>query len=177
MIVQTSIIFKLVAIEKISCFWCMMNLHSHLPYRFAQLSLRIRRATTERYVRNRDISSREWRTLGMIGIKGPSTPTNLSELTGMDRATITRSTAKLMRLGLLSRSTHESDSRSVLLALTPKGAELCEMIVPKVARSGELAQNLFSPGEFALFLEFIDRLDKAISVGLFEQDERDEPSR
>jgi len=155
----------------------MMDLHTHLPYRFAQLSLRIRRATTERFVRNRDISSREWRMLGMIGIKGASTPTNLSELTGMDRATITRTTARLVRLGLLSRTTHESDSRSVLLDLTPKGAELCKLIVPKVARSGELAQNLFSPGEFALFLEFIDRLDKAISMGLFEGDETDNPVR
>ena len=154
-----------------------MDLHTHLPYRFAQLSLRIRRATTERFVRNRDISSREWRMLGMIGIKGASTPTNLSELTGMDRATITRTTARLVRLGLLSRTTHESDSRSVLLDLTPKGAELCKLIVPKVARSGELAQNLFSPGEFALFLEFIDRLDKAISMGLFEGDETDNPVR
>jgi len=155
----------------------MMDLHTHLPYRFAQLSLRIRRATTERFVRNRDISSREWQMLGMIGIKGASTPTNLSELTGMDRATITRTTARLVRLGLLSRTTHESDSRSVLLDLTPKGAELCKLIVPKVARSGELAQNLFSPGEFALFLEFIDRLDKAISMGLFEGDETDNPVR
>lgn len=147
-----------------------MDLHAHLPYRFAQLSLRIRRATTEQFVRDLDISSREWRTLGMIGIKGPSTPTVLSELTGMDRATITRATAKLMKLGLLSRSAHKSDSRSVLLDLTPKGARLCEMIVPKVARSGEVAQGLFSAGEFTLFLEFVDRLDEAISQGLFEQD-------
>lgn len=148
-----------------------MDLHAHLPYRFAQLSLRIRRATTERFVRALSISTREWRTLGMVGIKGPSTPTQLSELTGMDRATITRATARLIKLGLLSRSAHESDSRSVLLDLTPKGAELCRQIVPKVALSGDVSRDLYSPGEFALFLEFIDRLDNAISKGLFDEED------
>src|SRR6056297_2139 len=141
----------------------MMDLHSHLPYRFAQLSIRIGRATTERFVRALGISTREWRALGMIGIKGSSTPTQLSELTGMDRATITRATAKLIKLDLLCRSAHESDSRSVMLHLTPEGEELCRQIVPKVERSGE----------FALFLEFIDRLDNAISEDLF--DEESEP--
>jgi len=151
----------------------MMDLHCHLPYRFAQLSLRIRRATTERFVRALGISTREWRALGMIGIKGSSTPTQLSELTGMDRATITRATAKLIKLDLLCRSAHESDSRSVMLHLTPEGEELCRQIVPKVERSGEMVRNLYSPGEFALFLEFIDRLDNAISEDLF--DEESEP--
>ncbi|HKL49731.1 MAG TPA: MarR family transcriptional regulator [Wenzhouxiangellaceae bacterium] len=154
----------------------MMDLHSHLPYRFAQLSLRIRRATSERFVRALGISTREWRAIGMIGIKGPCTPTRLSELTGMDRATITRATARLIKLNLLYRSAHESDSRSVMLELTPEGAELCGRIVPKVAHSGEMVRNLYSPGEFALFLEFIDRLDDAISKGLFDEEEALNPS-
>ncbi len=151
-----------------------MDLHSHLPYRFAQLSLRIRRATTERYVRALEISAREWRTLGMIGIQGPCTPTQLSTLTGMDRATITRAASRLSKLGLLTRSVHESDSRSVLLDLTPKGSDLCSRIVPRVEHSGELARKLYSPGEFTLFLEFIDRIDEAIAQGLFEQDDSSE---
>lgn len=146
-----------------------MDLHSHLPYRFAQLSLRLRRSTTERYVRKLDISAREWRVLGMIGMKGPSTPTRLSLLTGMDRATITRSAARLKKLGFVHRIAHDSDSRSVVLGLTPKGSDLCSIIVPKVIRSGELASQLYTPGEFALFVELIDRLDEAISRGLFEE--------
>lgn len=107
----------------------------------------------------------------MIGIRGPSTPTQLSGLTGMDPATITRAATRLSRLGLLSRSAHESDSRSVLLDLTPRGKELCTRIVPKVERSGDVVRKLYSPAEFALLLELIDRMDDAIAEGLFDEDD------
>ena len=146
-----------------------LDLRTHLPYRFAKLSLRISRATTERYIQNTEISAREWRALGMLGIKGPLTPSELSSLTGMDRATITRASSHLVKQGLLRRTPHGKDNRSLLLELTEEGQKRCDEIVPKTAKSGYLCAKLYTAGEFSLFIEFLDRMDTAVADGIFEQ--------
>lgn len=145
-----------------------VDLRTHLPYRFARLSLRIARATTEQYVQNMEISAREWRALGMLGIKGPLTPSELSLLTGMDRATITRTSSHLVKQGLVRRTPHGKDNRSLVLELTEEGQKRCDEIVPKTAKSGHLCAKLYTPGEFALLIEFLDRMDMAVADGIFE---------
>lgn len=142
-----------------------MELHAHLPYRLAKLSLRIKNATTDRYVRHTGMSAREWRVLGMLGIAGPRAPSELADLTGMDRATISRATSRLVHLGYISRIPNETDNRSQTIELTPAGEAYCQAIVPRMEHSGEECRSLFSAGEFALFVEFLDRMDAAIATG------------
>ena len=146
-----------------------MDLHTHLPYRLARLSLCISRATTECYVQNTEISAREWRALGMLGIKGAMTPTDLSALTGMGPATITRAASHLEKLGLIRRIRNKHDNRSQVLQLTAKGTARCAEITPKTAESGELCAGLYTAGEFTLLIELLDRMDQAIADGLLDR--------
>ncbi len=146
-----------------------MDLHSHLPYRLAHLSNLIRRATTDRYVRGMKISAREWRVLGMLGLKGSLTPTQLAELTAMDRATITRAGDRLEKLGYCRRIPNEQDNRSLLMTLSPEGERQCAAIIPKMVRSGERCRAVFSAGEQALLLELLDRLQTALNDGLLSE--------
>lgn len=143
----------------------VMELHAHLPYRLAKLSLRMKNATTDRYVRHTGMSAREWRVLGMLGIAGPRAPSELADLTGMDRATISRATSRLVHLGYISRIPNETDNRSQTIELTLAGEAYCQAIVPRMEHSGEECRSLFSAGEFALFVEFLDRMDAAIATG------------
>jgi DNA-binding MarR family transcriptional regulator len=143
-----------------------MDLHAHLPYRLAHLSNLIRRATTDRYVRGMKISAREWRVLGMLGLKGSLTPTQLAELTAMDRATITRAGDRLVKLGYCRRIPNAQDNRSLLMTLSPEGERQCAAIIPKMARSGERCRSVFSAGEQALLFELLDRLQTALTDGL-----------
>ena len=146
-----------------------MDLHAHLPYRLAHLSNLIRRATTDRYVRGMKISAREWRVLGMLGLKGPLTPTQLAELTAMDRATITRAGDRLEKLGYCRRIPNEQDNRSLLMTLSPEGERQCAAIIPKMARSGERCASVFSAAELALLLELLDRLQASVGDGLLSE--------
>ncbi|KUO52958.1 MAG: hypothetical protein APF82_09245 [Sphingomonadales bacterium BRH_c42] len=143
----------------------VMELHAHLPYRLAKLSLRIKNATTDRYVWHTGMSAREWRVLGMLGIVGSRMPSELADLTGMDRATISRATSRLVHLGYVSRLPNQADNRSQTIELTPAGEAYCQAIVPRMEHSGEECRSLFSAGEFALFIEFLDRMDAAIADG------------
>ncbi|MDQ3511079.1 MAG: MarR family transcriptional regulator [Pseudomonadota bacterium] len=146
-----------------------MDLHAHLPYRLAHLSNLIRRATTDRYVRGMKISAREWRVLGMLGLKGSLTPTQLAELTAMDRATITRAGDRLEKLGYCRRIRNEQDNRSLLMTLSPEGERQCAAIIPKMARSGERCRSVFSAGEQALLFELLDRLQTALNDDLLSE--------
>ncbi|MBA2239221.1 MAG: MarR family transcriptional regulator [Lysobacter sp.] len=146
-----------------------MDLHQHLPYRLAHLSNLLRRATSDCYVRGMKISAREWRVLGMLGLKGPLTPTQLAELTAMDRATITRAGDRLEKLGYCRRIPNEQDNRSFLMTLSPEGDRQCAAIIPKMARSGERCRSVFSAGEQALLLELLDRLQAALDDGLLSE--------
>lgn len=146
-----------------------IDLDTHLPYRLARLSLRIRNATTDRFVRDTGMSAREWRVLGMLGIVGSRTPSELAELTGMDRATISRAVAQLVKLNCVRRQRNRNDNRSRTIELTAAGETYCRAIVPRMEHSGKECRSLFSAGEFALLVEFLDRIDAAIaSEGIFQ---------
>jgi len=146
-----------------------MDLHTHLPYRLAHLSNMIRRATTDRYVRGMKISAREWRVLGMLGLKGSLTPTQLAELTAMDPATITRAGDRLEKLGYCRRIPNEQDNRSLLMTLSAEGYRQCTEIIPRMAGSGERCRSVFSAGEQALLFELLDRLQSELESGLLSE--------
>lgn len=143
-----------------------MDMHSHLPYRLTYLSNLIRRATTDRYVRGMRISAREWRVLGMLGLKGPLTPTELADLTAMDRGTISRAGDRLVKLGYCRRVAHEQDNRSLRLTLSAEGERQCAAIIPRMAHSGERCRSVFSHAEQLLLIELLDRLQAALAEGL-----------
>ncbi len=146
-----------------------IDLRAHLPYRLAHLSNMMRRATTDCYVRGMKISAREWRVLGMLGLKGSLTPTQLAELTAMDPATITRAGDRLVQLGYCRRIPNDLDNRSLLLTLSPAGHRQCAAIIPKMAGSGDRCRSVFSAGEQALLFELLDRLQRELEGGLLSE--------
>ncbi len=143
-----------------------LDLDKHIPYRIAHLSNSIRRSTTDRYVRDKDFSGREWRVLAMLGLHGPLTPTQLADLTAMDRATITRAVDRLTELGFCLRQPNQADSRSMWIKLSLDGEQQCSEIIPRLVWSGERCRSLFTKGEQVLLLELLDRLQKALDDGL-----------
>ncbi len=146
-----------------------LDLHEHLPYRLAHLSNLIRRATTDRFVRGTRLSAREWRVLGMLGLKGALAPSRLAALTAMDPATITRAGDRLVKLGYCLRVAHGRDNRSRLLTLTPEGERCCAAIIPRMADSGARCRAVFSRAEHLLLIELLDRLQTALAEGLLDE--------
>lgn len=108
--------------------------------------------------------------LGMLGLKGPLTPSRLAELTAMDRATITRAGDRLVRLGYCRRIAHGRDNRSRLLTLSAEGERQCAAIIPRMARSGELCRPVFTRAEHLMLLELLDRLQAALADGLLSDE-------
>jgi DNA-binding MarR family transcriptional regulator len=81
---------------------------------------------------------------------GPLTPTELAEVTGAPRSSVSRALNRLESAGLISRGRDSRDARSVLIAVTPKGRR-------RVAAFGARLNLYYASGE-PLLKEAFDTL-------------------
>jgi len=135
-----------------------LDIEDHIPYRISMLTNLIRQATTDKYIKQSGISGREWRVLSMIGIKGPMPAVDVVELTGMDKATVTRAGNHLVKLGLLRRDTDEKDARRKVLSLTPKGDTECARIIPLMREGGDQFNSALNEKERTQLFKTLDKL-------------------
>ncbi len=136
-----------------------LDLETHLPYRLARLTNLIRQSTSDVYLKRTGMSGREWRVLGMIGLRGPLSAAETAELTGMDRATITRSVDRLAALDYVKRTSDPVDRRRIVLAVTERGRRKCNQIIPLMRDDGACYESLLSAKEKKMLFALIERLE------------------
>ncbi len=136
----------------------MLDLNSHLPFRIAVLSNLIKQGSSDRFVQHSGMAAREWRVLAIIGLKQQSTPAEIAEATGLDRATVTRAVQRLLQIEFISKTCNPEDGRSHFLQLTAKGTEKFNEIIPQMEYSGSQFDEVLTQGEKALLLELIEKL-------------------
>ncbi|MEE6274145.1 MarR family transcriptional regulator [Georgenia sp. MJ206] len=71
-----------------------------------------------------DVSESQYCVLSGLTLNGPMTPRALAERDHVQPPTMTRTIATLEAAGHVTRSSHPSDGRQVLIELTPSGASL-----------------------------------------------------
>ncbi|MFU8814373.1 MAG: MarR family winged helix-turn-helix transcriptional regulator [Pseudomonadales bacterium] len=137
----------------------ILDMERHLPYRLARLSNLIRQTTSDVYLKSAGMTGREWRVLGMIGLRGPLSAAETAELTGMDRATITRSVDRLESSGFVERGKDPRDRRRIVLEVTPRGRRKCDQIIPLLEEDGRYYEAALSASEVRQLLNVIGRLE------------------
>lgn len=136
-----------------------LDLETNLPYRLARLTNLIRQTTSDVYLKRTGMSGREWRVLGMIGLRGPLSAADTAELTGMDRATITRSLDRLESAGFVQRSKDPEDRRRLVLEVTARGRRKCDQIIPLMRKDGSYYESALTRKEVRFLLDAIARLE------------------
>ncbi|WP_144395486.1 MarR family winged helix-turn-helix transcriptional regulator [Pleionea sediminis] len=136
----------------------MIDLSNHLPFRIAVLSNTIKRTTSETFVANSSMSPRDWRVLVIIGVSEKATASMIVEMTGMDKATVTRACQSLEKQKLIYRKAHPEDKRSTLLRLTQVGQQEFTERLPQLKASDKEYRSPLTEGEAAIFLELINKL-------------------
>ena len=134
------------------------DLEDHLPYRIGMLTNLIRQVTTDRYVRESQISGREWRVLCMIGLHPQMSAVDVVRLTGMDKATVTRAVDRLSKQGLVVRTLDPDDGRRKVLELTANGIVECDRILPMMREGGEFFDAALTRQERENLLQLLDKL-------------------
>jgi DNA-binding MarR family transcriptional regulator len=140
-------------------------LESLVTYKLTRVADTIVRAASQIYRSRYDLSITDLRILATIGAHSPLAANDVSRLTRIDKAWVSRSLASLAERGLVVRAAHAEDSRIILLALTPKGRALVRRMVPfAVVRHEQLLAKITQPDR-ALLNELLDTLqDQADSL-------------
>jgi DNA-binding MarR family transcriptional regulator len=69
------------------------------------------------------LNQTQWRVLGILGDKNPSTVTGIARRSVLKMSTLTRMLDRMEKDGLITRKLWEKDKRIVHVSITPKGRE------------------------------------------------------
>lgn len=107
-----------------------IDLQSYFPYRLAVLAQHVSLAVADVYSKRFSLSRQEWRVIAVIGGVESIPTRDIGRITTLDKMEISRAMQKLERRGFVARVKDEADRRNKIVALTPKGRQLYEDIVP-----------------------------------------------
>jgi DNA-binding MarR family transcriptional regulator len=128
------------------------ELERFLPYRLFLAATEVSRAFAKVYSDRFGLGIPEWRIIAMLARLAPLSTKELAEVTGLDKVRVSRSTADLMRNGLVRSTTNHDDRRKIALELTAKGEKLHRSIIPLALRlEDELLSDLSSIERIALY--------------------------
>lgn len=139
----------------------VLELERFLPYRLSVLSNRISQDIARLYADRFALGVTEWRVIAVLGRYPGLSGSEVAERTAMDKVAVSRALARLLRDGRIKRSTHGSDRRRSVLALSAKGYRIYDEITPLALRlERELLEDLDAADRDAL-ARILDRLDTA----------------
>jgi DNA-binding MarR family transcriptional regulator len=98
-----------------------LRLDRFLPYRLSILAARVTARLAREYEQAIGLQLPEARVLTVLGAHRPVSSNAIVQHTSMDKATVSRAVARLLRLGLLTRRPDPRDRRLLVLDFTPKG--------------------------------------------------------
>jgi DNA-binding MarR family transcriptional regulator len=105
----------------------------------------------------------QFNMIRFMQFNGRSTPSELAEVFGVGKSSITAIISRLSDKGLIRRLSEESDRRIVILTLTEEGRRLCESIDARVETMLAGIMNHFGEQEAEQFISTFEKLGDVIS--------------
>ncbi|HCU69604.1 MAG TPA: MarR family transcriptional regulator [Desulfomicrobium sp.] len=113
-------------------------------------------------VRDTPITLPQMHTLEILGQQSPLRMKELAAKMGVTTGTLTVNVDRLEKQGLVARIPHETDRRSILVALTPAGEELFREHHDHHLHLTRELQAALSPEETAQFASILAKLTQAL---------------
>lgn len=123
-----------------------LRLDDFVPYRLSALTNTISGTLARRYASRFGVSIPQWRVMAVLGESPGRSVNELAARTRMDKVSVSRAVAALVRSGRVLRRSDPADGRRRALRLSARGREIYRQIVP-------LAQHYQA--------ELLARLDRA----------------
>ena len=133
------------------------KLEDHLFFYFSQILARRTRAINAR-LRPYGLDYSRWRVLAVLQEHSGVTMGRLADLTSVDRTTLTRTLGLMEEARLVARQERESDRRSLVISLTPKGRRMFARILPLTLAETDRALTGFSPAEIGALRDRLKRI-------------------
>ena len=133
------------------------KLEDHLFFYFSQILARRTRAINAK-LRPYGLDYPRWRVLAVLQEHSGATMGQLADLTSVDRTTLTRTLGLMEEARLVARQERESDRRSLVISLTPKGRRMFARILPLTLAETDRALTGFSSAEIGALRDWLKRI-------------------
>jgi DNA-binding MarR family transcriptional regulator len=105
----------------------------------------------------------EWRVMVVLASHPGAAATEVVSYTGLDKMSVSRALASLLRVGRISRTTDAQDGRRALVQLSAKGRALFDRIsASAVLRETQLFSGI-SADELQRFEQTVEKLTRALT--------------
>lgn len=107
-----------------------LKLQEFLPYRLSVLTNKVSRSFSVLYSRHFNLTIPEWRVMAVLGQEPDLSADRVCRRTEMDKVTVSRAVAYLVKKGYLLRKRDKTDRRRSILRLSKEGRRAYERIIP-----------------------------------------------
>lgn len=132
-----------------------------LTYRLLKAHLALNAQASDILDRAAGITLGQWRVLAFIGAGDVRTSRAMAAASGLDPAQISRSLKALEADGLIKAERLPEDRRTLALALTDKGREAFDAILPIMQARQQHLLDALSPDERKMILGALEKLELA----------------
>ncbi|WP_281833941.1 MarR family winged helix-turn-helix transcriptional regulator [Acinetobacter calcoaceticus] len=141
-----------------------LDLARYTPALVTFLANKISTGSTQIYSELFDISVTEWRIVSLLAVEHPIVAKRVSEVIGLDKATVSRSINRLEKEGYLCLSTDENDRRATFVELSEKGINLHNQVIDiALDREQEMLKPL-TKDEIEQFILILNKLNQNIAA-------------
>lgn len=107
-----------------------LKLDQFLPYRLSVAANAVSGRISQSYRKKFRLKVGEWRLIAILAEREKMTPQDIGQAGELDKITVSRAAAALIRRGLVMQDRNPDDGRSHYLFLTPEGRDLYEQVAP-----------------------------------------------
>lgn len=107
-----------------------LRLDQFVPYRLSVAANAVSTRISQSYRKRFKLKVPEWRLIAILAEQTQMTPQDIGKAGELDKITVSRAAAALVRRGLVIQDRNPEDGRSHFLGLTAEGRDLYERVAP-----------------------------------------------
>lgn len=135
------------------------NLSNFLPYRLTVLASRVSKRLSVVYEQeDYGLSMPEWRVIAHLGRCPKVSVRDFHNCVNLEKPRVSRAIAKLEKAGLVEKTASESDHRLIEVALTPKGWNVLNGIIPEALEIEQALLDAWTEQEARQFVKLMEQL-------------------
>jgi DNA-binding MarR family transcriptional regulator len=139
-----------------------LDLPNFAPYRITVLATLVRRALAEIYRDSPGLSEPEWKVMTALAHYGPVPSGDIGLYVTLDRVAVSRALARLMKLGLATRTKNVADQRTFMVDLTARAERIYDrMAADALALERRILAGL-RPKDIRTLLTLVDTIEASL---------------
>lgn len=142
-----------------------LGFEDFLSFRVGRLNTLLQRETTQRYLEPFGLTHPEWRVLARLARHDSIEMRELTRVSLMDKAAISRAVDVLLGKGLAERHEHPAHAKRRIVAITPAGRRTMRKVQPLAMREQAALLRLLSDDERSVLGTAIAKLTRALLDG------------